>query len=118
MYNILVGKSHGGLFHIVTRLWTGGSWARAPARKTGPSPVKPPEPICAPPGLMLNNCNWCFFLPAVKRPEREVDHSPSSSAEVKKDAIYTSASPVRLHGMNSDSFTVISMGKLQVKRSL
>jgi hypothetical protein len=34
----------------------------------------------------------------VKRPGREVDHSPPTSAEVKKMWIYTST-PVRLHGV-------------------
>jgi hypothetical protein len=31
--------------------------------------------------------------PVVKRPGREADHSPATSAEVKKIWIYTSASP-------------------------
>jgi hypothetical protein len=34
----------------------------------------------------------------IKRPGREVDHSPPSSAEVKKMWIYTST-PIRLHGV-------------------
>jgi hypothetical protein len=34
----------------------------------------------------------------VKRPEREVDHSPPSSAEVKNEWTYTSAPPI-LHGV-------------------
>jgi hypothetical protein len=34
----------------------------------------------------------------VKRPGREVDHSPPTSAEVKKMWIYTST-PIRLHGV-------------------
>jgi hypothetical protein len=36
--------------------------------------------------------------PGVKRPGREVDHSPPASAEVKKMWIYT-ATPIRLHGV-------------------
>jgi hypothetical protein len=36
--------------------------------------------------------------PGVKRPEREVDHSPLTSAEIKKMWIYTST-PTRLHGV-------------------
>jgi hypothetical protein len=36
--------------------------------------------------------------PGVKRPGREVDHSPPTSAKVKKMWIYTS-SPIRLHGI-------------------
>jgi hypothetical protein len=36
--------------------------------------------------------------PGLKRPGREVDHSPPTSAEVKKMWIYT-ATPIRLHGV-------------------
>jgi hypothetical protein len=35
----------------------------------------------------------------VKRPGREADHSPSSSAEVKYAWSYTSTPPIRLHGV-------------------
>jgi hypothetical protein len=35
----------------------------------------------------------------VKRPGREADHSPPSSAEVKNAWIYTSTPPTRLHGL-------------------
>jgi hypothetical protein len=34
----------------------------------------------------------------VKRPGRDADHSPATSAEVKKTWIYTST-PIRLHGI-------------------
>jgi hypothetical protein len=36
---------------------------------------------------------------AVKRPGREADHSPPSSAEVKNAWSYTSTPPIRLHGV-------------------
>jgi hypothetical protein len=35
----------------------------------------------------------------VKRPRREADHSPPSSAEVKNAWSYTSTLPIRLHGI-------------------
>jgi hypothetical protein len=35
----------------------------------------------------------------VKQPEREADHSPPSSVEVKNAWSYTSTPPVRLHGV-------------------
>jgi hypothetical protein len=38
-------------------------------------------------------------FPGVKRPGREADHSPPSSAEVKNACIYTSTPPIRLHGV-------------------
>jgi hypothetical protein len=43
----------------------------------------------------------------VKRPGREADHSPPSSAEVKNARSYTSIPPLRLHGVveHRDNFT-------------
>jgi hypothetical protein len=35
----------------------------------------------------------------VRRPRREADYSPPSSAEVKNAGSYTSTLPVRLHGV-------------------
>jgi hypothetical protein len=35
----------------------------------------------------------------VKRPGREADHSPQTSAEVKDEWIYNSILPIRLHGV-------------------
>jgi hypothetical protein len=37
--------------------------------------------------------------PGLKQPEREVDHSPPFSAEVKKAWSYTSTAQIRLHGV-------------------
>jgi hypothetical protein len=34
-----------------------------------------------------------------KRPGREADHSPPSSAEIKNAWIYTSNPPIRIHGV-------------------
>jgi len=39
------------------------------------------------------------WVPGVKQPEREADHSPPSSAKVKNDWSYTSTPPRRLHGV-------------------
>jgi hypothetical protein len=35
----------------------------------------------------------------IKRPEREADHTPPSSTEVKNAWSYTSTHPLRLHGV-------------------
>jgi hypothetical protein len=49
---------------------------------------------------------WGRFFRGVKRHvPLEADHSPSSSAEVKNEWIYTSAVPVYFHGVNSHNFT-------------
>jgi hypothetical protein len=39
------------------------------------------------------------YLSGIIRPERDVDHSPSYSAEVKNEESYTSTSIVCLHGV-------------------
>jgi hypothetical protein len=38
------------------------------------------------------------FVPGIKRPEREADHSPSSNAEIKMVALFLH-SPIGLHDM-------------------
>jgi hypothetical protein len=45
------------------------------------------------------------FSLGTKRPGREADHSPPSSAEVKNAWSYTSALPIRLHGVELFIFT-------------
>jgi hypothetical protein len=51
-----------------------------------------PDWFWGPPSLLSM---WVLgaLTPGVKRPEREADHSPPTSAEVKKTWIYTSAQP-------------------------
>jgi hypothetical protein len=46
----------------------------------------------------LIQCVPGALSPGLKRPGREVDHSPPTSAEVDKMWIYT-ATPIRLHGV-------------------
>jgi hypothetical protein len=43
---------------------------------------------------LLSNGYWGLFPPGVKRPGREVDHSPATSAEVKQIWLYTSIPPL------------------------
>ena len=45
-------------------------------------------------------------FPGVKRPGREVVHSPPFNFEVKNEQSYTSTPPACLYGMDRDSFTV------------
>ena len=49
-----------------------------------------------PPSLLYNGY---WVLPGVKRPVRGTDHTPSSSAEVKKEQSYISTSPLFLLGL-------------------
>jgi hypothetical protein len=48
------------------------------------------------------------LFPQVKRPEREADHSPQSTAEVKNAWSYTSTPPTRLHGVVINSAMDVS----------
>jgi hypothetical protein len=48
------------------------------------------------PTISLNIINTISL--GVKRPRREADHSPPSSAEVKNAWSYTSTTPINLHG--------------------
>jgi hypothetical protein len=55
-----------------------------------------------PPNLLFNGYHYCF--PGVKRLEREVGHSHPSSAQVKNEWSYISASPLYLHSVDRDNF--------------
>jgi len=43
----------------------------------------------------------------VKRPGRDVDHSPPSGAEAKNEWSYTSTPRICHHGMDRDNFTSV-----------
>jgi hypothetical protein len=60
----------------------------------------PPRPdrFWNPPSLQSNGYQGNLSL-GVKRPGREADHSPPSSAEVKNPCSYISTPPIRLHGV-------------------
>jgi hypothetical protein len=58
------------------------------ASRTALGPTQPPI-----------QCESGAFSLAVKRLKREADHSLLSSSEDKNALIYTSTSPIRLHGV-------------------
>jgi hypothetical protein len=62
-----------------------------------------PDLLWGPPSLLVPGA----LSPGVKRQGRETDHSPTTSAEVKKMWIYISTPPIRLHGVvkHRDNFT-------------
>jgi hypothetical protein len=64
---------------------------------------KRPDRLWGPPSLLFNGYRGTF--PEVKWPEREVNHSSPSSAEIKNEWSYTSAPHICLHGMERESFT-------------
>lgn len=61
-------------------------------------------------GLNLGGVSHVFCSPkhpawlGAKLPGHEVDHSPSSSTEVKNEWCYVPTPPVCLHGMHWDNF--------------
>jgi hypothetical protein len=83
---------------ILTRLWAGRSrfdsrqgleiFLSATASRPAQGPTQPP-------------IQWVLIAISlgVKWPDREADHSPPSSAEVKNAWSYTSTPPVSLHGV-------------------
>jgi len=51
------------------------------------------------------------FVPGgVKRPGRDVDHSPSSSAKVKSEWSGAPFPPIHLHGMEGENFFTLPVG--------
>jgi len=46
--------------------------------------------------------------PGIKRPERDVDHLRTSSVEDKKELSSTFTTPVYLHGVDRDIFTIFT----------
>jgi hypothetical protein len=82
-----------------------GKFALSLIRGSRPSRVwkfssSPPcsDRLWSPPQPPIQWVPGALFL-EVKRPKRDADHSPPSSAEVKNKWSYTSTPPVRLHGV-------------------
>jgi hypothetical protein len=56
-----------------------------------------------PPSLLYNGYRVSF--PGVKRPGRNVNHSPLSTVDVNNEWRYTSTPPLHLHGVSREVFT-------------
>jgi len=54
-------------------------------------------------------------MPRVKRPGRDVDHSPTSGTQVKNEWSYTSTTRICHHSMDRDNFTPVSQIPTQIK---
>ena len=69
------------------------------------SSPKPLRPALGPPTLQFSGYRGSFLR--VKRPGREVDYTPQSSAEVKNKRSYISSHLLCLHGVERDNVTFI-----------
>jgi len=92
---------------IATGLRVAGSGVRIPVaiRKIFAS-KKVPDPLWGPPSLLFSIYGGSFS--GLNRSGRPDDHSPSSSAEVKKDWSRTSTPPIGIHGKDTDIITSFS----------
>jgi hypothetical protein len=91
---------------IVKRLW--GSTVRdsKPGRyKRFFYSSKRPRWLCGPHSYLFNG--YPGYFPGVKRPVRDVGHSPPSSSKSKNELSYTYTAPIRLHRVEKDNLTFL-----------
>lgn len=65
------------------------------------SSPKRSDRLCGSPSLLYKGKR--HFIPGVKRAGREIDHSPTSSAEIKNGWTYASSPSICLHCMDKDN---------------
>ena len=84
---------------IVTTLTGWTVWGLNPIRNKGhlSSPIRPNRLRCS---------SIRLFSKGLKDQGRDVDHSPPTSAEFKKEWSYTSAPYICLYGVDRDNFTL------------
>jgi len=97
------GSSRGSVLGIGTRLRDRRSGNRGKGRKLFSS-VKPPDRLWVPPSFLFSRYRGCS--PGLKRPGREVNHSPPSCAEDKNEWGCTFIPPIFLHGVDRKNFSV------------
>lgn len=85
---------------MVTRFLDGGSEIRFPADERYFLPFKRSDPLWGPPGQSVFGR---------ERPEREIDHSPLSTAEIKNEWRVTSTPAVCLRDVDRINFAVSNL---------
>jgi len=92
---------------IATRLLVGPSGVRIPigTRDFFLNP-KRSNRLWAPPSLLFSGY-YCHFI-GIKWPGRDVNHSPTSCAEIKNEWSYTST-PIYIQGVDREKFFVTSI---------
>ena len=105
------------LVGILPRLRVGRSGVRIPARARDISLSKSPDQLWGPPSFLFSGYRGSF--PRIKRPGREADHSPSSSADGKNKQSYTSTSPYKpaWHVHGKYMFSTMSLYKTPKMKS-
>jgi hypothetical protein len=88
-----------------TRLRGRRFWVRTQVQTILFYSPKRPYRLWGPPSFAFNECLLSFQ--EVKRPGREANHSPPSSAEVKNEWSHTHNPPVYLNGVDRDNFTLL-----------
>jgi hypothetical protein len=102
----LQAEEPGTVVDIATRLRAGRSGVRIPAEVRDFSFLQNlPYLLWGLVSLVFNGYQGSF--PGVKRPGREVNHSPPSSAEVKNEWSYTSTPPICLHCVDRENFAFL-----------
>ena len=96
-------SSRGSARRIATRLRAGRSGNPGRVGVLFCSP-KPPDRLWGPPSFLFVGYRGCF--PGLKRPGRQVNHSPPSSAEDKNEWGCTFIPPVCLHGVDRKNFSL------------
>ena len=96
-------SSRRSVLGIATRLRTGRSGNPGKGRRLLSS-AKPPDRLWIPPSFLFNRYRGCS--PGLKRPGREVNHSPPSSAEDKNMWGCTFIPPICPHGVDRKNFSV------------
>jgi len=79
------------------------------------SPTNAPHQLWDPPILLFIGYGGSY--PEIKRPEHIIDYAPPSITEVKNEWRQTSASPLRLHGLDRDNFTLLHFAVYTTKKS-
>ena len=91
-------------FSVLLMLWAGRSGVSTLVKgKNFFSSPNRPERLWVPLSLHYDGYRGSFS--GVKWPGHKYDHSPRSSAEVKNEWSYTSAPPIRFHGVEKENFT-------------
>jgi hypothetical protein len=102
-FGMLFNHVQGSAVGTATTLRAGWSGLRILVEGSFFSSPNHPQQLQVPHSLQFNGCQGSFS--GVKRPKREVNHSPRSNAKIKNEWSNTSTPPICFHGTDRDDFT-------------